>query len=329
MEELEKYQILFSEIDELVYFCDTKGNILSVNPAFEKLTGHEPEEFLGKPFAYLFDAENLKKAINAYTRTLKGESLKYELYFKDTGILCEYKNIPLRDKKGNITGVIGFARDISEHKRMHEGGFLVISTDVVEMDRTFIKAHGFGEIGKYVLMSISDTGIGMDEDTKLRIFEPFFTTKEVGKGTGLGLSIVYGIAKEHNGYINVDSAPGKGTTFRIYLPLIESTIEHTKAEFHTITPECSICTILLAEDASEVRNLIKIVLEVSGCKVIEAVDGEDAIKKMRPDIKVLFISGYGDDIIAKTNIYKDGLTYILKPVSPTEILEKVKYVMNN
>ncbi|MEK7291069.1 MAG: response regulator [Planctomycetota bacterium] len=116
----------------------------------------------------------------------------------------------------------------------------------------------------------------------------------------------------------------------------------------------------MAEDESEVRNLIKIVLEVSGCKVIEAVDGEDAIKKfiknkdsiqllvfdlitpkksgkeaydaikkMRPDIKVLFISGYGDDIIAKTNIYKDGLTYILKPVSPTEILEKVKYVMNN
>lgn len=236
MEELEKYQILFSEIDELVYFCDTKGNILSVNPVFEKLTGHKPEEFLGKPFAYLFDAENLKKAMNAYTRTLKGESLKYELYFKDTRILCEYKNIPLRDKKGNITGVIGFARDISEHKRMHEGGFLVISTDVVEMDRTFIKAHGFGEIGKYVLMSISDTGIGMDEDTKLRIFEPFFTTREVGKGRGIGLSIVYGIAKEHNGYINVDSAPGKGTTFRIYLPLIESTIEHTKAEFHNYYP---------------------------------------------------------------------------------------------
>lgn len=101
---------------------------------------------------------------------------------------------------------------------MPNGGELKICTDVLEMDDAFIRAHGFGEIGKYVLISFSDTGVGMDEDTRLRIFEPFFTTKEVGKGTGLGLATVYGIVKQHNGYIDVESKKGIGTTFRIYLP---------------------------------------------------------------------------------------------------------------
>ncbi|HHT9114763.1 MAG TPA: ATP-binding protein, partial [Candidatus Wunengus sp. YC65] len=106
---------------------------------------------------------------------------------------------------------------------MPEGGSLTISTDVIEIDDTFIKAHGYGEVGKYVLISFSDTGIGMDEDTRLKIFDPFF--KEIGRGTGLGLAIVYGLVKQHNGYIDVDSTPGKGTTFKIYLPLIESEAE--------------------------------------------------------------------------------------------------------
>lgn len=117
-EELRKYEILISQMADLAYICDTQGNILFVNPAFEKLTNHKPDEFVGKSFAPLFDEENLKTGMEYYTKTLRGESPRYEVCFKDTGILCEYKNLPLRDDQGRIMGVIGVARDITERQRM-------------------------------------------------------------------------------------------------------------------------------------------------------------------------------------------------------------------
>lgn len=117
-EELRKYEILISQMTDLAYICDIQGNILFVNPSFEKLTNHKPEEFKGKPFAPLFDEENLKIGMEYFTKTLGGESPRFEVYFKDTGILCEYKNLPLRDDLGKIIGVIGIARDMSERKRM-------------------------------------------------------------------------------------------------------------------------------------------------------------------------------------------------------------------
>ena len=116
--DLEKYRLLFDNISDLAYICDTEGKVLLLNRVFEELSGHKPEQFIGKSFAPLFDEENLKKAMDLYTRTLKGESLKREVRFKDTGVLCEYKNIPLRNKKGEIVGVLGTARDITERKRL-------------------------------------------------------------------------------------------------------------------------------------------------------------------------------------------------------------------
>ncbi|MEK6656877.1 MAG: ATP-binding protein, partial [Nitrospirota bacterium] len=252
-----------------------------------------------------------------------------------------------------LLNLVANARDA-----MPKGGTVFIKTEVVNVDEVFVRTHGYGKPGAYVLLSVSDTGIGMDEMTRERIFEPFFTTKEVGKGTGLGLSIVYGIIKQHNGYIDVNSESGKGATFNIYLPIIESTIESAEIKKEAI-PKGGTETILLAEDELEVRRLVKTVLEEFGYKVIEAVDGEDAInrftenkdridivildvimpkkngreaynelKNIKPDIKTIFISGYTEDIIKREDIFEMGLNFIAKPVSPSDLLEKIREVLD-
>lgn len=120
-EVLNKFKLLFSEISDLAYICDTRGNILYVNEVFEAMTGYKPDDFIGKPFAPLFDSHNLKKACQFYTMTLGGECPVYELVFKNTGVVCEYKNIPMRDECGKIVGVMGTARDITEKKRLEAG----------------------------------------------------------------------------------------------------------------------------------------------------------------------------------------------------------------
>jgi polar amino acid transport system substrate-binding protein len=205
----------------------------------------------------------------------------------------------------------------------------------------------------YALITVSDTGIGMDEKTRERIFEPYFTTKEMGRGTGLGLAIVYGIVKQQNGYINCYSEPGKGTTFRIYIPLVEAEAEKLETE-ETLAPKGGTETILIAEDDANVRGLIRNILEGFGYTVIEAVDGEDAVKRfkenkdriqlllfdlimpkkngkdayedikgIRPNIRAIFISGYAKDIIQRFGI-EEGIEFITKPVLPTELLRKVR-----
>lgn len=242
---------------------------------------------------------------------------------------------------------------------MPEGGMLTIETERIEMDEEFIKRHGYGKSGPYALISVSDTGLGMDEKTRDRIFEPFFTTKEVGKGTGLGLSIVYGIIKRHNGYINVYSEINKGTNFRIYLPLAEAGGMEIKKREEVLTPAGGTETILLAEDDEDVRNITVSALKEFGYKVIEAVDGEDAVnkfiknkddiqmvmldvvmpkkngreayeevKKIAPGIKALFMSGYTEDVIHSKKISDEGLNFVSKPISPTKLLRLVREILD-
>ncbi|HCL81666.1 MAG TPA: hypothetical protein DHW81_05410 [Nitrospiraceae bacterium] len=241
---------------------------------------------------------------------------------------------------------------------MPEGGTLTIETGLEELDLDFLKIHEYGKQGMYAILTVTDTGHGMDENTRQRIFEPFFTTKEVGRGTGLGLSMVYGIIKQHSGYINCYSEPEKGTTFKIYLPVIESATEKTKKEEH-ITLSGGTETILLAEDEEEVRKLMRLALEEAGYKVIEAVDGKEAIEKFRenkdsiglllldvimpkmngkgvyeearkikPGIKALFSSGYPADFIHKKGILEEGLNFISKPASPHEFLKRIREILN-
>jgi len=241
---------------------------------------------------------------------------------------------------------------------MPGGGRLAIETGIFEMGEDFLRAHSYGKAGTYGLITMTDSGMGMDEKTREKIFEPFFTTKDVGKGTGLGLAMAYGIIKQHNGYINVYSEPGKGTTFKVYLPLTLSAATAAQG-FAAPLPQRGAETLLLAEDDDAVRKLTKTVLEDFGYEIIEAVDGEEAvrkfrenreriamllldivmpkrngkevyqeIKKERPGIRALFTSGYTADVIHKKGILDDGLDFILKPVSPTDLLKKVREVLD-
>ena len=239
------------------------------------------------------------------------------------------------------------ARDAMPH-----GGILTITTSLVAIDNDFILNHGFGEVGRYALLSVTDTGIGMDEKTKERIFDPFYTTKEEGKGTGLGLSTVYGIVKQHGGYITVWSKPGKGANFRIYLPAVKAAAD---ALLH---PELDIvrgtATVLVADDNAEVRNLVRDMLCYCGYTVIDAVDGEDALNRFkgntdivlaildfvmpgkngrqvyeamkaeRPEIKVLFMSGHPRQVILDKGIEENDVDFIEKPLPPYEFLKKVE-----
>jgi CheY-like chemotaxis protein len=229
----------------------------------------------------------------------------------------------------------------------------------VEFDDEYVRSHGYGTPGPYVELSVTDTGAGMDENVRGRIFEPFFTTKELGRGTGLGLSIVYGIVKQNNGFINVYSEIGKGTTFRIYLPLVNISRRETKPLEVSAPPQGGTETILLAEDNQVVRTLTRDALTEFGYTVIEAADGEEALqkfkesidtiqllivdvimprkkgrevyeeaRKIKPGIKSLFTSGYPADIIHKQGVLEAGLNFIQKPSSLQDLLRKIRDVLD-
>ncbi|WP_243374270.1 PAS domain S-box protein [Geotalea sp. SG265] len=237
-------------------------------------------------------------------------------------------------------------------------GRLSISTAATEIDKEFIESHGFGNAGAFALLSVADTGAGMDDRTCEKIFEPFFTTKSAGNGTGLGLSIVYGIVKQNGGYITVESAKGRGTIFRIYFPLTSGNTVERKEETQ-LKAQGGTETILVAEDNSEVKALLVDVLQGYGYRVVTALDGLDCvetfeknrdtidlilmdvmmpkkngkeaygeIEKLKPGMKVIFISGYTADILNGDDI-AEGLNLLAKPLSPNRLLTKVREILDN
>jgi signal transduction histidine kinase len=243
---------------------------------------------------------------------------------------------------------------------MPQGGVLTIETAETEPPEELFIAPQHPYLGKCALLTVSDTGAGIDNVAKDRIFEPFFTTKEVGKGTGLGLSMVYGIVKQHDGHISAHSEPGKGTSFRIYLPLVinEPPLAPVQAEQST-APATGTETVLVVEDNPQVRVLNRAVLETFGYRVIEAVDGEEAVShfilhrdeidlvimdvvmprkngreaygeiiKLRPDVKVLFMSGYTSDVVQEKGIITEGVNFIPKPIAPMDMLKKIRELLD-
>ncbi|HTZ18425.1 MAG TPA: ATP-binding protein, partial [Dissulfurispiraceae bacterium] len=277
----------------------------------------------------------------------------------ETVISLAIAPLPVTGDQGQLEQVL---MNLASNARdaMPDGGMLRIETALNDLDREFIHMHGYGKPGKYAVISVSDTGEGMEDNTCKRIFEPFYTTKGVGMGTGLGLSIVYGIVKQHNGYIDCSSEPGKGTTFKIYLPVIEDQSYDFDLEAEvSATVRGGNETILVADDDESIRKLTRAILEKFGYTVIEAVDGADAVDKfsdnkdridlvlldvimprksgrqafeeirgIRTDIDIIFMSGYSEDIIQRKRIIGTGLPLIQKPVKPEQLLAKIREVLD-
>ncbi|MBM9512519.1 PAS domain S-box protein [Desulfogranum marinum] len=288
--------------------------------------------------------------IEKILKSLLSEDIEFKTSLTDEDVTIIADSIQIDQVLLNL---IANARDA-----MPKGGNLTIETHLVNFDNLFIKTHGFGKPGGYVLISVSDTGLGMDEKTKKKIFDPFFTTKEVGKGTGLGLSTVYGIVKKHDGFVTVYSEPDEGTTFHVYFP-VAMTCEKENTVNHFNEVEGGTETILIAEDHDESRSLIKEVLEGKGYTVIETVDGSDAVqkymvfidqvslvvldvvmpkkngidtynemKKMNPDVKALFMSGYTANVVFDKGLNEKGFNFISKPLSPNALLFKIRTLLS-
>ncbi len=263
---------------------------------------------------------------------------------------------PIKIDPGHMEQVLAnFAANSRD--AMPQGGEIVIETRNVTVRDHQISVHGELLPGNYVMLSARDTGIGMTEEVQDRIFEPFFTTKEKGKGTGLGLATVYGIVRQHDGTILVRSAPQKGTSFEVYFPWVDSAATETPVNLRTPAPSGS-ATVLLAEDEETVRNLTTRILERNGYRVIPAASGEDAMKMWpthkeqvdflltdvimpgmnglelyrrlsldRPDLKVLYISGYPEDVIADQGVLEQTIQLLEKPFSPTKLLLKIQEIL--
>jgi CheY-like chemotaxis protein len=238
---------------------------------------------------------------------------------------------------------------------MPNGGRLVVSTSATEVDERYVQMNREASMGSFACLTVTDTGCGMDAATMKRIFEPFFTTKEVGKGTGLGLSTVYGIVKQHRGWVEVSSIPGKGTTFRVLLPV--SGVPRVAAEPATPPPlRGGRETILVVEDEGRVRSLVRKILEGQGYHVLEAASGPEALSISRDTsqridllltdmvmpsgmsgkqvaakllaerraLKVVYSSGYSLETAGKDpSALKDG-AYLQKPYRPETLVRLVR-----
>ncbi len=244
---------------------------------------------------------------------------------------------------------------VNARDAMPRGGRLLIETANVELDEDYIWTHAGARVGPYVMLGVSDTGVGMDAEIQSHVFEPFFTTKPKGEGTGLGLATVYGIVKQSDGYISVESEPGRGSTFRIYLPRVEE----ADGEEQVDAPSGGGSeTILLAEDEREVREVVSAFLQEAGYSVIEAGDGEEAMRAAeeydgpihllltdvvmprlsgrelaqrllaeRPATRILYMSGYTDDAVLRHGVLESEAAFLQKPFTADILQRKVREVL--
>jgi PAS domain S-box-containing protein len=247
---------------------------------------------------------------------------------------------------------------VNARDAMPDGGKLIIQTANVELDLDFAREHPGSTVGRFVMLAVSDTGTGIDPEIQAQIFEPFFTTKGRDKGTGLGLATVYGVVKQSNGYIAVESEKGQGASFKIYLPRVAQPIS---AKMEIISPHLTVRgseTILLVEDAEPLRLLAELFLKENGYRVLTAGDGREAeqvsaqysghidllltdvvmpgingrvlaerLALNRPDMKVLYMSGYTDSFIAGHGVLEEGIQLLHKPFTEEALMQKVRALL--
>ena len=238
-------------------------------------------------------------------------------------------------------------------------GKLTMETANVSLDEAYCAAHVGFLPGEYSLLAVSDDGCGMDKETLSHLFEPFFTTKGLGKGTGLGLATVYGIVKQNNGFINVYSEPGEGSTFRVYLPRTEGAPGADAQGVEAVTPRGGTETVLVVEDEAAILQMARMSLEQLGYTVLSAGSPEEGLRASeehagpiqllitdvvmpqmngrqlaerlgaaRPGLKCLYMSGFTADVIAHRGVLEEGLSFIAKPFSLTVLAEKVREVLD-
>jgi len=290
--------------------------------------------------------------IQQLLQRLIGEDI--ELIIRPTPALGRVKADP-----GQIEQVL-MNLALNARDAMPQGGKLTIETVNVMIDETFARRYLVSQPGPYVMLSVSDTGMGMDAETQAHIFEPFFTTKEQGKGTGLGLATVYGIVKQSGGSIFVYSEPEKGAICKIYLPRVDEPLTHLDVVKAVIEPLRGTETILLVEDEESVRELVRKVLQRNGYTILEAADGEEAVEicqkhdgeihllvtdvvmprmsgrevaetlmVSRPKTKVLYMSGYTDDAIVRHGVLDSMTAFLQKPFTPETLMRKVRDVLDS
>jgi PAS domain S-box-containing protein len=299
----------------------------------------------------VLDVRKIIQRTQAMLERIIGEDIEFQVLMEDS--VGSIKADP-----GQIEQVLlnlaANARDA-----LPKGGRITIRASNVELDASDKKKHNPIVPGPYVMLSIEDTGCGMDLKTQARIFDPFFTTKEMGKGTGLGLATVYGIVKQTGGYIWVYSEVGHGTIFRVYLPRVGKAVQTAEREPSEIEDLQGSETILLAEDSESLREMAEEYLKSIGYTVLSAVSGEKALQlakdfegpihllltdvvmpemsgpelanqlaSLRPGLMIIFTSGYTDDAIARQGILDPEVAFIQKPYRPKALAKKIRQVLN-
>ncbi|MEI9971154.1 MAG: ATP-binding protein [Ignavibacteriota bacterium] len=293
------------------------------------------------------ELNDLVRNIDKMLRRIIGEDVQLEIKLGES-------LPPIEVDPGQVDQVI-MNLAVNSRDAMPDGGRLVIETSRVELDEEYAASHVTPPPGSYALLTVSDTGIGMDAATRARIFEPFFTTKEQGKGTGLGLSIVYGIVKQNGGEILVYSEPGKGTVFKMYFPPARGLARPEPAAVKEAPVERGTGAIVLVEDEDQVRNLTRAMLARQGYQVFDFGSGVKALeflrehtekidllisdivmphmsgmelardaRTVRPEIRVLLMSGYTETAASGQGLITPGTAFIHKPFTATSLRSKVQ-----